>query len=193
MQPITTFCEWLGEAKAHPDIKEPTAMTLATVGADGMPSARIVLLRDVDEDGFIFYTNYESRKSRELTNGKKAALCFYWMQLDKQVRVEGTIEQIDAERSDAYFARRGREKQIGAWASIQSEAMQNRDDLESRIAEFTEKFADTDPIPRPPHWGGWRVIPERIELWEQRDYRLHVRNHFTKQADGSWQHALLYP
>ena len=164
MEPINIFNTWLEEAKRHPDIKEPTAMTLATVGDDGMPSARIVLLRDVDTDGFVFYTNYESRKSRELGHGK-AALCFYWMPLDKQVRVEGAIEKIDAARSDAYFAKRGREKQIGAWASIQSEPMQTRDDLETRIAEYTAKFAQTDPIPRPPHWGGWRVIPERIELW----------------------------
>jgi pyridoxamine 5'-phosphate oxidase len=192
MDPIQIFRDWLEEAKAHPHITEPTAMTVASVSHEHKPSARIVLLRDIIDDTFIFYTNYESRKSRELINGH-AALCFYWMPLDKQVRVEGTIEKVSPELSDAYFAKRGREKQIGAWASIQSDPMQARDDLEDRIAAFTKKFKDTDPIPRPPHWGGWRVVPTHIELWEQRDYRLHVRNHYIKQANGDWQHQLLYP
>ena len=192
MNPITTFSEWLGEATAHPDIKEPTAMTLATVAADGRPSARIVLLKEHDADGFVFFTNYESRKSHELEGGN-AALCFYWMPLDKQVRVEGTVEKISAEESDAYFATRGREKQIGAWASVQSEAMGTRDALEVRITEFTQKFAEQKTIPRPPHWGGWRVVPDTVELWQQRDYRLHERNIYTKAPDGSWHHRLLFP
>ena len=191
MEPIATFSSWLQEAAAHPEITEPTAMTLATVDANGKPSARIVLLKEHSADGFVFFTNYESRKSAELASGH-AALCFYWMPLNKQVRIEGTVEKISADASDAYFASRVREKQIGAWASAQSEPMETRDALEARIAEFTEKFQGQD-IPRPPQWGGWRLVPETIELWLQRDFRLHEREHFTKQADGSWQHQLLFP
>jgi pyridoxamine 5'-phosphate oxidase len=189
--PIQQFQQWLSEAKAHPAISEPTAMTLATVGAKGKPSARIVLLKEVDARGFVFYTNLESRKSREIHAQPHAALCFYWMPLDKQVRVEGTIHAVSAAESDAYFATRVREKQIGAWASKQSEIMESRDALEQRIAEITARFEGQN-ITRPPHWGGWRLVPERIEFWQQRDFRLHVRDVYLR-AGEQWQHTLLYP
>lgn len=189
--PIHQFEQWLGEAKAHPEINEPTAMTLATVGAEGNPSARIVLLKEVDARGFVFYTNLESRKSREIHAQPHAALCFYWMPLDKQVRVEGQIHAVSAAESDAYFATRVREKQIGAWASKQSETMESRDALQQRIAEITARFAGQN-IPRPPHWGGWRLVPERIEFWQQRDFRLHVRDVYVRTGE-QWQHTLLYP
>jgi len=189
--PLAQFQLWFDEAKAHPAITEPTAMTLATVSADGKPSARIVLLKEVDARGFAFFTNLESRKSREITASPHAALCFYWMPLNKQVRVEGRITPVTDAESDAYFASRERARQIGAWASRQSEAMETRDTLETRIAEFTTKF-EGQPIPRPPYWGGWRLLPDSIEFWQQRDFRLHVRDSYTREGQH-WQHTLLYP
>lgn len=191
MNPLTQFHAWFAEATAHPHIKEPTAMTLATADAAGTPSARIVLLKEVDDAGFHFFTNYESRKSAELAARPHAALCFYWMPLDKQVRIEGTVSKASDAESDAYFATRGREKQLGAWASQQSRPMHARDDLEKRIAQMDEKFTGGE-VPRPPHWGGWVLQPQRMEFWLQRDFRLHEREVFVR--DGTdWQHTLLYP
>jgi pyridoxamine 5'-phosphate oxidase len=190
IQPLTQFHAWLSEASAHPAIKEPTAMTLATANASGVPSARIVLLKEASEAGFTFYTNLESRKSRELKQNPHAALVFYWMPLDKQVRIEGTITEVSAAEADAYFATRGREKQLGAWASRQSETLPNRTALEARIAEAAARFPNT--VPRPAHWSGWRLSPQRIEFWIQKDYRLHERELFTRNAAG-WESSALYP
>jgi pyridoxamine 5'-phosphate oxidase len=190
-EPYGLFSLWLEEAKAHPQIAEPTAMSLATV-ADNVPSVRIVLLKDVSEQGFVFYTNLESRKSNEIHATHSAALCFYWMPLDKQVRVVGRAEAMEDALADAYFAGRPRERQIGAWASAQSRPMASREDLDANIALITARF-EGQPIPRPPHWSGWRVIPHEIELWEQRPHRWHERCVFTRDPQGGWVKTWLYP
>lgn len=173
------------------DIKEPGAMTLATVDAQGRPSSRIVLLRGCDERGFVFYTNSHSRKAEQLTAQPNVALCWYWYVFDEQVRAEGTVHKIDDSESDAYWERRPRQSQIGAWASDQSQVLDGRETLEQRIRSFEEKFTD-QPVPRPPHWNGYRVTPRRIEFWEGRDARLHVRWVYEDQ-DGAWGKFLLYP
>ncbi len=191
-EPLPLFSLWLEEATAHPEIKEPTAMSLATVGQGGVPSVRIVLLKDYDAEGFVFYTNLESRKSMEIRATESAALCFYWMPQDRQVRVVGRVEAIDSATADAYFATRERNRQIGAWASAQSRPMADRSDLDQRIEEVTRRFEGQD-VPRPPHWSGWRVVPHEIELWEQRDFRWHERCVFTRKGDGAWVKTWLYP
>jgi pyridoxamine 5'-phosphate oxidase len=190
-EPFGLFMRWLEEAKAHPHIAEPTAMSLATV-AGNVPSVRIVLLKDYSEKGFIFYTNLESRKSEEIRATHHAALCFYWMPLDKQVRVVGRVEAVEGAVADAYFASRPRERQIGAWASAQSRPMHSREDLDANIALITARF-EGETIPRPPHWSGWRVVPHEIELWEQRPHRWHERCVFARDAKGGWVKTWLYP
>lgn len=192
MDPIAKFSVWLAEAKATSAIKEPTAMTLATANAGGAPSARIVLLKDHGPLGFTFYTNLTSRKSGELKANPRAALCFYWMPLDRQVRIEGTITQAADADADAYFASRPRARQIGAWASLQSQPLPNREALDTRNAEFEQKFAGMD-VPRPPHWSGWLLVPHSIEFWVNSDARLHERELYTRSANSTWQHGLLYP
>lgn len=192
MDPIAQFQHWWDEAKQHPGIAEPTAMTLATATADGKPSARIVLLKQGDADGFTFFTNYEGRKSVELASNPQAALLFYWMPLDRQVRIEGRVQQVSAAESDAYFASRARDRQIGAWASQQSRPLATRNAFDAAIAALTQQY-EGKPIPRPPHWGGWRLVPEIIEFWQQCDARLHVRDLYRRRADGGWDHSLLYP
>lgn len=191
MDPIAHFLDWWGEAKAHPAITEPTAMTLATSTPDGTPSARIVLLKQCDARGFLFFTNYDSRKSGELKANPKAALVFYWMPLGHQVRVEGDILQAGAEESDDYFNSRPRARQLGAWASLQSRPMETRTELEARFAALTQQYEGRD-VPRPPNWGGWRLVPKRMEFWTASDERLHLRDLYTRQGDG-WAHTLLYP
>jgi pyridoxamine 5'-phosphate oxidase len=191
--PWELFGLWLTLAKATPGISEPTAMTLATASPQGAPSARIVLLKDIDDRGFVFYTNYASRKSRELMENPQAALCFYWMPLDRQVRMVGTVEPVSTEMSDAYFATRGREKQIGAWTSKQSRPLETREQFEQELHANTLKFESVDPIPRPEHWGGWRLVPTEIEFWIQQPYRLHERRVFTREAGGTWTSVMLYP
>lgn len=166
-------------------------MTLATATANGLPSARIVLLKEVDAEGFLFYTNLQSRKSRDLKENPHAALCFYWMPMGRQVRVEGVLEQVEDARADAYFASRPRARQLGAWASLQSEPMQSRAELDARVAEMEKRF-EGKPVPRPPHWSGWRVAPQHIEFWQASEERLHARHLFTRQGEG-WKHSLLYP
>ncbi len=166
-------------------------MTLATAGRDGRPCARIVLLKSFDEQGFVFYTNYHSRKARELADNSQACLLFYWPQLWRQVRIEGTTEKVSEEESDQYFHSRPLGSQIGAWASEQSEAIENRAVLEKRFEEFTSKFRDH--VPRPPHWGGYRVKPSMIEFWQGQENRLHDRLRYTLQADGSWLIERLAP
>lgn len=191
MDPIAQFNSWMAEARQHPAMTEPTAMTLATSTREGKPSARIVLLKQCDAQGFLFYTNHTSRKSNELKTNPFASLCFYWMPLGRQVRIEGNVVASSAEEADAYFASRPRERQIGAWASLQSQPMATRDDLETRIADLEKTYAGK-PVPRPPHWSGWRVVPQSIEFWTASEARLHVRDVFTRSGDR-WVHSLLYP
>jgi pyridoxamine 5'-phosphate oxidase len=191
--PIARFVALLEDAKRLPPgaLPEPTAFTLATVGADGQPSARILLLKGVDDQGFVFYTNFESRKGRELLASKRAALCFHWQLLEQQVRVEGRAEPVTDAEADAYFATRPRGSQIGAWASTQSRPMDKPGDLEARVVEVERKF-DGTPIPRPPHWSGFRVRPERIEFWRNMPSRLHQRHLYTRKGDA-WHVEILYP
>ena len=189
-EPFRLFDAWFQDAKAK-EPNDPEAMTLATVGADGMPSARMVLLKDVGLRGFVFYTNYESRKGEQLLTYPQAALCFHWKSLRRSVRVEGMVEKTTPEEADAYFASRPRSSQIGAWASDQSRPLEGRFALEARVAKFTAKFG-VGPIPRPPHWSGFRISPSRIEFWEDRPFRLHDRLVYTREAEG-WATTKLYP
>ena len=191
--PIARFQAVFAEAKRIPADKlpEPTAFSLGTVDANGRPSVRIVLLKDVDERGFVFYTNHESRKGRELLASRRAALCFHWQLLEQQVRVEGSVTTVTDAEADAYFSSRARGSQLGAWASIQSRPMDHPDDLDRRLAEVTARFGDA-PIPRPPHWSGFRVVPERIEFWKGMPSRLHVRHVYTREGNG-WTTQRLYP
>ena len=183
----------LMDAAAVAGEPEPTAMTLATGDAHGRVSARVVLLKQLDERGFVFYTNYHSAKAEQLGPHQNAALCILWKMLrDKvQVRVEGTVEQTSPEESDAYFASRDRASQIGAWASLQSQTLKDRAELDARIAAFESKFAGA-PVPRPPHWGGYRLVPDMIEFWFGQRARLHDRVRY-ELADGVWSKRLLYP
>lgn len=191
--PIVRFQALLERATRLPreQLPEPTAFALGTVDANGQPSVRIVLLKDVDERGFVFYTNFESRKGRELTASQRAAMCFHWQQLEEQVRIEGWAEPVSDAEADEYFASRARGSQIGAWASIQSQPMQRADDLDARVAEMERRFAG-GPVPRPPHWSGFRIKPERIEFWRNMPSRLHVRHLYVRAGDG-WSVQLLYP
>lgn len=190
--PFVVFHAWLDAAKADTRIAEPTAMCLATASVQGKPSARIVLLKALDDEGFTFYTNLESRKSQELAENSAAALCFYWMPLGRQVRVEGTVRTVSTAEADAYFASRPRGSQIGAWASQQSRPLDAHATLEQRVKETEEAYSGA-PVPRPPHWSGWRLVPERFEFWQEGEYRLHQRVTYTRQPNGSWQTGRLYP
>jgi len=188
--PVNLFLLWLEDAK-RAKIEEPTAMALATTDSKGRPSVRMVLLKDVGPRGFVFYTNEESNKGVELRKNKNASLCFYWIQIDRQVRVWGRVEYVSDEEADAYFATRPRLAQIGAWASQQSRPMKGRFDLEKKVAAFTVKFG-LKKIPRPPYWVGLRVVPERIEFWVEKPFRLHERVLFVKEKSG-WKTSRLFP
>ncbi len=189
--PITLFRRWFDEANASGS-RLPDAMTLATATKDGKPSARVVLLKGVDGDGFVFYTNYLSQKAKELDENPRAALVLYWTILDRQVRVEGAVERVSAAESDEYFATRPRESQLGALASPQSEVIVGRDVLENRFRELDELYRDRE-VDRPEHWGGYRLKPERIEFWQNRAGRLHDRILYERQPDGSWSIKRLAP
>jgi pyridoxamine 5'-phosphate oxidase len=189
--PINQFRRWFDQARAA-GIPLAETMTLATSTLDGRPSARQVLLKQVDDDGFVFYTNYRSRKARELDTNPFAALVFYWQPLDYQVRVEGTITRTTDQESDEYFATRPRDSQLGALASPQSEVVANREVLEERLGELEEKYRDR-LVERPRHWGGYRVNPARIEFWKSRAGRLHDRLLYERQIDGSWNRTRLAP
>lgn len=193
LDPIKLFEEQF-EAACAVDRKilpDPTAMTLATVGRDSQPSARVVLLKQVDSHGFVFYTNFESRKGRELSENPRVALCFHWPTLEVQIRVEGVAQPVSDGEADAYFATRPRDSQLGAWVSTQSMPLPADVNLETRLREMELRFSGK-PVPRPPYWSGFRVVPECIEFWKNRPFRLHHRQLFTREGDG-WRVGLLYP
>ena len=188
--PFGLFVDWLREAQAA-EPNDGNAMSLATVDDRGLPDVRIVLLKDFTEAGFTFYTNLESKKARELDGSSKAALCFHWKSLRRQVRVRGRVEPVSSEEADAYFASRTRLSQLGAWASDQSRPLETRETLTSKAAELGKLYEGKD-IPRPPHWGGYRLVPTEIEFWADQPYRLHDRLLFTRKGDG-WDSVRLNP
>ena len=191
VDPIAQFGAWYGEAEAA-EAKNPGAMTLATATPEGRPSARMVLLKGHSADGFVFYTNLNSLKAAELAANPQAALCFYWKTLARQVRVDGPVEPVTEDQADVYFASRTRGSQIGAWASDQSQPLASRALLENRAEEYEAKFPAGE-VSRPPFWSGFRVVPERIEFWTERNDRLHDRQLFERLADGGWRESWLYP
>jgi pyridoxamine 5'-phosphate oxidase len=188
--PLALFDEWFAEARAS-EPNDPEAMALATAGREGEPSVRMVLLKGYGPDGFVFYTNEQSAKGGQLRENPRAALLFHWKSLRRQVRIEGAVERVSDQQSDSYFASRSRDSQLGAWASDQSRPLESRAVFEQRYEEMKRRF-DGQSVPRPPHWGGYRVRPERIEFWTDRPHRLHERRLFVRQGDA-WTEGLLYP
>jgi pyridoxamine 5'-phosphate oxidase len=189
--PIKQFDSWFAAAITA-DIRDANAMALATATPDGKPSVRVVLLKSFDEDGFVFYTNYASEKGRELEKNTHASLAFYWMEVEQQIRIDGTAEKTSREESEHYFRTRPAGAQIGAWASQQSDVIDGRRVLDARLAEMTQRFTGRE-IPLPPHWGGYRLTPERIEFWQGRPNRLHDRFRYSRRKDGTWSIDRLSP
>jgi len=189
--PIAQFRIWLEDARTA-GIQFPETMALATADPEGRPSVRHVLLRGLDERGFVFYTNYKSRKGRELAGNPRAALAFYWRELERQVCVTGTVERTTREESEAYFRTRPREARLGAWASRQSAVAASREELDDRYREIEQRYPGED-IPLPPHWGGFRLFPDTVEFWKGREHRLHDRIRYTRQLDGAWAIERLFP
>ncbi len=188
--PLQLFDEWFADA-SEKELNDPNAMAVATVGPDGMPAVRMVLLKQVDQDGFVFYTNYESRKGQHILGHPKAALLFHWKSLRRQVRVEGPVSQVDAEEADEYFASRSKQSQIGAWASQQSRPLEGRFALEKKVAQYAAKYG-LSKVPRPPYWSGFRIAPTLIEFWSDGAFRLHDRLVYSRQDEG-WSTQQLYP
>ncbi|MCK8457417.1 pyridoxamine 5'-phosphate oxidase [Sphingomonas faeni] len=188
--PIALFDAWYAEAR-ETEINDSNAVALATADAEGRPSVRMVLLKGHGPDGFVIYTNRESRKAGNLAVNRYAALLFHWKSLRRQVRIEGPVSLVSDAESDAYFASRGRDSQLGAWASDQSRPLDSRETFEQRFAEMQTRFEGGD-VPRPPHWGGYRIAPDRIELWRDREHRLHERRLFERDG-GGWSEGLLFP
>jgi pyridoxamine 5'-phosphate oxidase len=189
--PVIQFKTWFDQALAA-KLPEPNAMTVATTTPDGQPSARMVLLKDFDHRGFVFFTNYNSRKGKELAANPQATLVFWWAELERQVRISGSVEQVSSRESDQYFDSRPHQSRLSAWVSHQSEVVASREDLEYRLQEFQQKYANEE-IPRPPHWGGLRVLPTEIEFWQGRPSRLHDRLLYMRLNDGSWKIERLSP
>ncbi len=191
-EPFRLFEHWLKDAIAS-EPRDPTAMTLATVDAEGMPNARMVLLKGTDERGFVFYTNMESQKGRELDGDARAALVFYWKSLNRQIRIRGPVEKVTTQEADAYFASRPKQAQIGAWASKQSTPLESRLAFEKAVALYAAKYALGD-VPRPPYWSGYRILPMVMEFWHDRPFRLHDRIEFRRDGtSGPWNKTRLYP
>jgi pyridoxamine 5'-phosphate oxidase len=189
--PFLLFERWIAEAKSS-EPNDPEAMALATADEVGNPSVRMVLLKGHGPDGFTFYTNEQSNKGRELAANPSAALLFHWKSLRRQVRIEGPVERVPDSEADAYFASRSRDSQLGAWASDQSRPLDRRDIFEARFEEMKRRYEGRD-VPRPPHWGGYRLIPRRFEFWQDRPHRLHERRLFVPRQGGGWDQGLLYP
>lgn len=189
--PFEQFRIWFDQALAA-GLPEPNAMTISTVTSDGKPSARMVLLKDYDEQGFVFYTNYESHKGQQLLQNPWGAITFWWAELERQVRIEGRVEQVSATDSDEYFHSRPRNSQLGAWVSAQSQVIENREVLNERLQQLEKEYKNKE-IPRPPHWGGFRVIPTAIEFWQGRPSRLHDRLLYQRSEDGTWKIQRLSP
>lgn len=189
-EPIRLFGQWLADAEKS-ELNDPSATALATVDADGLPNVRMVLLKGFDELGFVFYTNFESAKGTEILASMKAAMCFHWKSLRRQVRLRGQVEIVTEDEADAYFESRPRGSRIGAWASKQSRPLESRFALEKAVAEYTARHA-VGSIPRPDHWSGFRIVPSQMEFWHDRPFRLHDRVRFDRDGDG-WRKVRLYP
>ncbi len=189
-EPFALFATWLKDAEAS-EINDPNAVALATVDADGLPNVRMVLLKGFDVRGFVFYTNFESQKGQEILGQKKAAMCFHWKSLRRQIRVRGEVEVVSDAEADEYYQSRPLGSRIGAWASKQSRPLEGRFALEKAVAEYTAKYA-LGNVPRPPHWSGFRIIPSSIEFWHDRKFRLHDRIEFRRDGDG-WSKVRMYP